>query len=96
MIVCGASDNFIAEIYIFQYCCNCCIFPFFNLSIIFCFGFCFVEQFFLNDPELADETPTAYLSHKELYEYAIRKATVIFRKIRTLQEEGKDGVDNYM
>lgn len=54
------------------------------------------ENFFLNDPELEDDIPPAYLSHKELYEYAIRKATIIFRKIRQLQEEGKDGVDNYM
>lgn len=56
----------------------------------------FLEDFFLNDPELQDETPPAYLSHKELYEYAIRKSTIIFRKIKQLQEEGKDGVDNYL
>lgn len=54
------------------------------------------ENYFLNDPELQDDIPVAYLSHKELYEYAIRKATVIFKKIRKLQDEGKDGVDNYM
>lgn len=54
------------------------------------------ENYFLNDPDLNDGVSTAYLSHKELYEYAIRKATVIFRKIRKLQDEGKDGVDNYM
>lgn len=54
------------------------------------------EQFFLEDPELQDEVPPAYLSHKELYEYGIRKATIIFRKIRQLQDEGKDGVDNYL
>lgn len=50
----------------------------------------------MNDPELQDETPPSYLSHKELYEYAIRKSTIIFRKIKQLQEEGKDGVDNYL
>lgn len=63
------------------------------------YSFClilFVEDFFLNDPELQDETPPSYLSHKELYEYAIRKSTIIFRKIKQLQEEGKDGVDNYL
>lgn len=54
------------------------------------------EDFFLNDPELEDDIPPAYLSHKEVYEYAIRKSTIIFRKIRQLQEEGKDGVDNYL
>lgn len=60
------------------------------------FLFCLVENFFLNDPELQDEIPPAYLSHKEVYEYAIRKSTLIFKKIRQLQEEGKDGVDNYL
>jgi len=54
------------------------------------------EDFFLNDPELQDELPPSYLSHKELYEYAIRKSTIIFKKIRQLQAEGKDGVDNYL
>lgn len=58
--------------------------------------FIFAENFFLNDPELQDEIPPAYLSHKELYEYGIRKATIVFKKIRQLQDEGKDGVDNYM
>lgn len=56
----------------------------------------FREDFFLNDPELQDEIPPSYLSHKELYEYAIRKSTIVFKKIRQLQNEGKDGVDNYM
>lgn len=50
----------------------------------------------MSDPEFEDEVPSAYLSHKELYENAIRKATIVFRKIRQLQEEGKDGVDNYL
>lgn len=54
------------------------------------------ERFFLDDPELQDEIPIAYLSHKEMYEETIRKATIIFRKIRQLQMEGKDGVDNYL
>lgn len=38
----------------------------------------------------------SYLSHKELYEQTIRKAVIIFRKIREMQIEGKDGVDNYL
>lgn len=54
------------------------------------------EDYFLSDPEFEDEVPSAYLSHKEMYENAIRKATIVFRKIRKLQEEGKDGVDNYL
>lgn len=54
------------------------------------------ETFFLNDPELQDEIPLSYLSHKELYESSIRKATIIFKKIRELQQQGKDGVENYL
>lgn len=50
----------------------------------------------MSDPGFVDEVPAAYLSHKEMYENAIRKSTIIFRKIRQLQEEGKDGVDNYL
>lgn len=40
--------------------------------------------------------PISYLSHKEKYEEAIRKATLVFKKIRDLQAEGRDGVDIYM
>lgn len=54
------------------------------------------ETFFLSDPELQDEIPVSYLSHKELYESSIRKATLIFKKIRQLQQQGKDGVENYL
>lgn len=54
------------------------------------------ESFFLDDPELHDEIPLSYLSHKELYEETIRKAIIVFRKIRQMQSEGKDGVDNYL
>lgn len=56
----------------------------------------FLEVFFLDDPELQDEIPMSYLSHKEIYEETIRKATIVFRKIRQMQLEGKDGVDNYL
>lgn len=55
-----------------------------------------LENYFLSDPELEDATPDSYLSHKEQYEVAVRKATLIFKKIRDLQEQGKDGVENYM
>lgn len=54
------------------------------------------EEFFLNDPELNDKTPYYFKSHKEKYEDSIRKAVVICKKIAQLQEQGKDGVDNYM
>lgn len=45
---------------------------------------------------MQDKVPTSYLSHKEKYEEAIRKSTLVFKKIRELQEEGRDGVDIYM
>lgn len=54
------------------------------------------ENFFLSDPELFDKVPVSYLSHKEKYEESIRKACLVFRKIRDLQAEGRDGVDIYM
>lgn len=54
------------------------------------------ETFFLNDPELQDEIPLSYLSHKEVYETSIRKATLIFKKVQQLQQQGMDGVDNYL
>ncbi|XP_063700828.1 probable peroxisomal acyl-coenzyme A oxidase 1 [Culicoides brevitarsis] len=54
------------------------------------------EQFFLNDPELNDKVPYYFKSHTEKYEESVRKAVVICRKIKELQDQGKDGVDNYM
>lgn len=54
------------------------------------------ENFFLSDPELKDSVSISYLSHKEKYEEAIRKSILVFKKIRVLQEQGKDGVELYM
>lgn len=54
-----------------------------------------VEEFFLNDPELHDEVPPAYLSHKEVYEYAVRRSVIISRKLRELQADGKVGLDDF-
>lgn len=59
------------------------------------FFFIFTENFFLNDPELKEDIPTSFLSHKELYEDSIRKATILFKKMRDLREQS-GGVDNYM
>lgn len=56
----------------------------------------FLDNYFLSDPELQDKVPMSLLSHKEKYEEAVRKATVIFTKVRKLQEDGKGGVENYM
>ncbi|XP_065085923.1 probable peroxisomal acyl-coenzyme A oxidase 1 [Ochlerotatus camptorhynchus] len=54
------------------------------------------EKFFLSEPEFFDKVPLHFLSHKEVYEESVRKATVIFRKVKQMQAQGKDGVDNYM
>lgn len=54
----------------------------------------FSEDFFLNDPELQDDIPPAYLSHKELFEYAIRKGSIISRKLRQMQAEGNVSLDD--
>ena len=40
--------------------------------------------------------PLYFLSHKEIYEETVRKSAIAFQKIRKLQEEGNDGIDNYM
>lgn len=55
-----------------------------------------LEKFFLEDPDLQDKVPVHFASHKDKYNDSIRKATVIFNKLRELQNQGKDGVDNYM
>lgn len=55
-----------------------------------------IENFFLSDPELQDNVAVSYMSHKEKYEEAIRKSTLVFRKIRDLQAQGRDGVGIYM
>lgn len=50
----------------------------------------------MDDPEFIDKVPLSFLSHKEVYEENIRKAVLILKKIRQLQDEGKGGVENYM
>lgn len=66
-----------------------------NLLTYILFLFC-TEKLFLDDPELQDDIPTSYLSHKELYEHSVAKACKVFMKIRALQDEGKGGVENFM
>nr|XP_033341565.1 probable peroxisomal acyl-coenzyme A oxidase 1 [Megalopta genalis] len=51
------------------------------------------EQFFLDDPELQDDVPVKYKSHKEVYENGVRKACKVLQKVRTLQEEGRGDMD---
>ncbi|OXU23026.1 hypothetical protein TSAR_016605 [Trichomalopsis sarcophagae] len=51
------------------------------------------EDFFLSDPELTDKIPAKYLSHKEVYEEAVRKGCIILKKVRELQSMGKGDMD---
>lgn len=53
------------------------------------------ESYILNDPELQDKIPTSYLSHKEVYEDAIRKSTILLRKLKALKDEGMGGPELY-
>lgn len=55
------------------------------------------EHLFMNSPEFHDEVPSYFLSHKEIYEESIRKATVIFTKVKkSLLEQGKYDAKNYV
>lgn len=66
------------------------------LIIIECSKKLFLENFFLSDPEMSDEIPISYLSHKEKYESAVKRATLVLNKIKELQSQGRAGVDIYM
>lgn len=48
------------------------------------------EHYFLSDPELKDSVPQDYLSHKEKYEQAVRKACLLFQKVTQLRDKGGD------
>lgn len=54
-----------------------------------------IENYFLSDPELQSDVDTSYLSHKEKYEEAVRRVTIILRKIEKLQSEGRGIEDLY-
>jgi hypothetical protein len=60
----------------------------YNTYIHICF--LFSEHYFLSDPELMDTIPQAYLSHKEKYEQAVRKACLLFKKVTLLRDKGGD------
>lgn len=45
---------------------------------------------------MKEKVPVNYLSHKEKYEEAIRISVLVFKKIKSLQEQGRGGVDIYM
>lgn len=55
----------------------------------------FSENFFLNDPDLKDKVATSYLSHTDVYEDAIRKATIVLRKLKELEVQGRGGKELY-
>lgn len=52
-----------------------------------------IEKQFFDDPELNNNLDMSYLSHKEKYEEAIRRTTVVLKKIKRLQSEGLGGKD---
>lgn len=49
----------------------------------------------MNDPKLKDKIPNEYLSHQEKYEEAIRKACIIFEKVKELQDAGQADMASY-
>lgn len=53
------------------------------------------EEYFLSDPELHDEIPEKFKSHKQKYEEAVRKTCRVLQKVKDLQECGKGGIDVY-
>lgn len=52
-----------------------------------------LDDYFLLDPELTSSVDMSYLSHKEKYEEAIRRTTVMLKKIKKLESEGHSGKD---
>ncbi|CAG9117958.1 unnamed protein product [Plutella xylostella] len=53
------------------------------------------EEVVLNEGIHLEEVPSEYLSHKEKYELAVKKACKLFKLIRRLQEEENTGMENY-
>lgn len=53
------------------------------------------EETVLKEGIHEDEVPAEYLSHKEKYELAVKKACLLFKLIRRLQEEENTGVENF-
>ncbi|XP_058828521.1 probable peroxisomal acyl-coenzyme A oxidase 1, partial [Topomyia yanbarensis] len=57
----------------------------------------FTENYYVSQPEFHDTTPLHYASHQEIYEQTVRKATVIFTKVKKLlQEQEKYDAKNYV
>ncbi|XP_045540612.1 probable peroxisomal acyl-coenzyme A oxidase 1 [Papilio machaon] len=53
------------------------------------------EEMVFNEGIHIDEVPSDYLSHKEKYELAVKKACMLFKMMRRLQEEDNAGMENY-
>ncbi|XP_053690484.1 probable peroxisomal acyl-coenzyme A oxidase 1 [Sabethes cyaneus] len=57
----------------------------------------FIENYYISQPEFHDKIPLHYVSHQETYEETVRKATVIYTKVKKLlQEQGKYDAKNYV
>lgn len=54
-----------------------------------------LEDFFLNDPLLKEDSPSRYKSYKESYEAGVQKSCQMLKKIRQLQESGKKDTEIY-
>lgn len=46
-----------------------------------------LENYFLSDKELNLQLDMSYLSYKEKYEEAIRRSTIVFKKLQQLHQE---------
>jgi acyl-CoA oxidase len=58
--------------------------------------FSFSEKYFFADPELNDPVPMDFLSHKEKYEEAVRKAYVVYKKLQEMRKAtGKFDISRY-
>lgn len=55
----------------------------------------YVEKYFYEDPELMKDLDVSYLSHVEKYENAVKKLTIILKKIRQLTSQGQFGKEIY-
>ncbi|XP_073958416.1 acyl-coenzyme A oxidase 1-like [Choristoneura fumiferana] len=53
------------------------------------------EEMVLKEGIHIEEVPSVYLSHKDKYELAVKKACYLFKMIRRLQEEENTGMENY-
>ncbi|XP_045771180.1 probable peroxisomal acyl-coenzyme A oxidase 1 [Maniola jurtina] len=54
------------------------------------------EEMALKEGIHIEPVPSVYLSHKEKYELAVKKACLLFKMIRKLQEEENAGMENYL